>query len=117
VKSLDVKFGETITINGNLMELVAVGNLQVAEHQRVEIAQFQKLEDAPPSKTPQDYLVEVLIESGFNKAIQKDIIAAAIGRDTFRVVADLTNQEADQAEAAIISAVLDRQQLEEDHDN
>jgi hypothetical protein len=56
------------------------------------------------------------LECGFTKGVQVDIIKVAIGRDTFRSVADLTDAECDTAEAAIISAVLDREQLEEGRD-
>ena len=117
MKNFHIKLGESINLNGYPMELISVGNLLVAENQRVEIAIFQKLEDAPPSPpTPQENLIKVLLECGFTKGVQVDIIKVAIGRDTFRSVADLTDAECDTAEAAIISAVLDREQLEEGRD-
>ena len=113
----NLKIGEPITLNGYPMELISVGNLLVAENQRVEIAIFQKLEDSPPpTPTPQENLIGVLKECGFLKGTQKDIIAAAIGRDTFRDIAELTDVECDTAEAAIFGAMLDRDQLEEGRD-
>ena len=112
----NIKIGERITLNNYPMELISVGNLLVAENQRVEIAIFQKLEDSPIEATPQEKLIEVLKECGFLKGIQKDIIAAAIGRDTFRNITELSDVECDSAEAAIFGAMLDREQLEENRD-
>jgi hypothetical protein len=107
---LDMKIGDRFNFNGYPMELISVGNLLVADHQRVEIVILQKLEDQRPSEK----LVEALKESGFSRKVQKEIIEAAIGREDFRAVGQLSDAEASQALEAIWSAVLDRDQLEEE---
>lgn len=69
--------------------------------------------DVNEKVSPQMRLIEVLEQSGFTKAIQSDIILAAVGR-RIRTVGDLSDAEADTAEAAIISAMADQKQLEEE---
>lgn len=113
---LTVKLGESLTLNGYPMMMLAVGNLKVAGAERVEIVILQKLEEEPEVNPHQESLREVLKTCGFLAGTQKDIIGVAIGRMDFRGVVDLSDAECDTAEAAIISAVLDREQLEREKD-
>jgi hypothetical protein len=106
---LEVKIGDRFEFNGYPMELIAVGNVLVADHQRVEIVTLQKLED----KTSRGQLADALKESGFTLALQKEIVATAIGREDFRTTAELTVEEATEALEAVWAAVADREQLEE----
>ena len=110
---MDLKLGQSIILNGYPMELVAVGSLLVEGNHRIEIAQFQRLAEEP--LTPAQNLIKVLEECGFTKAIQSDIILSAIGRRV-RNVGELSDAECDTVEAAIISAMLDREQLESEKD-
>ena len=107
---MDLKIGQPIVLNGYPMELVAVGSLKVAGGQRVEIAQFQRLEE--PQRTPGEILLEFLEESGFQPPEAREIIGAALGR-LITKLADIKDSEFVTAEAAIQSAMLDRDQLEE----
>jgi len=109
---MDLKLGQSIILNGYPMELVAVGSLLVEGNHRIEIAQFQRLAEEP--LTPAQNLIKVLEECGFTKAIQSDIILSAIGRRV-RNVGELSDAECDTVEAAIISAMLDREQLESEN--
>lgn len=113
IEFMDLKLGQPIILNGYPMELVAVGSLLVEGNHRIEIAQFQRLAEEP--LTPAQNLIKVLEECGFTKAIQSDIILSAIGRRV-RNIGELSDAECDTVEAAIISAMLDREQLESEKD-
>ena len=110
---MDLKIGGVFVLNGYPMELVAVGSLKVAGGQRVEIAQFQRLEE--PQRTPGEILLEFLEESGFQPPEAREIIGAALGKLVTKLD-DIKDSEFDAAEAAIQSAMLDRDQLEEGRD-
>ena len=116
VEFLDIKIGDGLRLNGYSMGLLAVGNLQVADHQRVEIVILQKLEDEP-SPSPRAYLVELLGESGFAPGVAKNITAVAIGRDTFKTTDDLTDDEVLLSIGAIEAAIADDNQLNEGDNN
>ena len=105
----DIKIGDGLRLNGYPMELLAVGNLLVADHQRVEIVILQKLEGSPG-----EYLVELMRDSGMAPGVLKNIIAAHIGRDTFRTPADLNEQETQTAILAVESAIADDEQMKEE---
>lgn len=115
VEFLDIKIGDGLRLNGYSMGLLAVGNLQVADHQRVEIVILQKLDE--PSRSPRAYLVELLGESGFASGVAKNIMAVAIGRDTFRTTDDLTDDEVLISIGAIEAAIADDNQLNEGDNN
>ena len=108
IEFLDIKIGDGLRLNGYPMGLLAVGNLLVADHQRIEIVILQRLEDEQP---PRDYLVELLRESGFPNGVLQDIITAAIGHMP-RNTDDLTDDEVVTAILAVESAIVDREQLQ-----
>ena len=112
VEFMDVKIGSQFFFNGYPVELISVGNLLVAGGNRVEVITLQKLEETAEELTPLQKLMEVLTESQFTPPVAREIIGAALGR-LITKVSDLTEQECDVAEAAINSAVLDREQLKE----
>jgi hypothetical protein len=98
------------------MELLAVGNLLVADHQRVEIVILQKLEEELETPSPRVYLVELLKESGFAPLVLKTILSAAITRD-FKTTDDFTDDEVLVAIGAVEAAIADDEQMrEEDND-
>lgn len=111
---LDVKIGDGLHLNGYAMELLAVGNLLVADHQRVEIVILQKLvEDTAPTPSPRVYLVQLLKESGFANGVLQDIITAAVDRRV-RDIAELTDDEVLVSIGAVEAAIADDEQLQED---
>lgn len=110
----DIKIGEGLTLNGYPMELLAVGNLLIANHQRVEIVILQKLEGG---ETPWQRLIEVLRGSGFSRKVQREIILAALDVENFTDVKELSEAQCEFAINAIESAMVDRDQLEEDRDH
>ena len=70
-------------------------------------------EDEHPDPSNTGLLVTKLVNSGFTKAIQSDIVASAIGRRV-RDLVELSAEEVDLAIRAIDGAVADREQLEEE---
>ena len=113
IEFLNIKIGDGLRLNGYPMGLLAVGNLLVADHQRVEIVILQKLEDESVPQTPVGYLIELLKSSGLANGVLQDIITAAIGR---RVgdVNQLNDDELQRAILAIEQAVTDDAQLQEE---
>ena len=114
VEFLDIKIGDGLRLNGYPMGLLAVGNLQVADHQRVEIVILQKLEEeADPTPSPRAYLVELLKESGFAPGVLQNIIEVGIGRRP-KNSDDLSDDEVLVAIGAVESAIADDKQLLEE---
>jgi hypothetical protein len=113
IEFLDIHIGDGLRLNGYAMGLLAVGNLLIADHERVEIVILQKLGEAEEAQTPQGYLIELLKNSGFANGVLQDIIAASIGRRMTN-----TNQlNADELQRAILAveqAIADDEQLEND---
>jgi hypothetical protein len=117
VEFLDIKIGDGLTLNGYPMGLLAVGNLLVADHQRVEIVILQKLEEAPDTAetpTPRQFLVQRLEASGFTNGVLQDILNAAIGR-RLRDISELTDEEVLVSIGAVESAIADDEQENSDN--
>ena len=105
----DLKIGDGLRLNGYPMELLAVGNLLVADHQRVEIVILQKLEEDPDA-TPREYIKRLTEESGFRPDTLREIVKVAVDRYVPRL-ADLTDDEVLVAIGAIEAAIADEAQL------
>jgi len=108
----DIKIGDGLLLNGYPMELLAVGNLLVADHQRVEIVILQKLENTEPP-SPKAYLDELLRECGFAPLVLKNILSGSITHD-FKTTADFTDDEVLVAIGAVESAIADDKQMAEE---
>ena len=93
--------------------IIAVGAADAKKIASREEVRNRVGEDERQEPSNMGLLVTKLVNSGFTKAIQSDIIATAIGRRV-RELGELSAEEVDLAIRAIDGAVADREQLEEE---